>query len=337
LLHQLYAALKSSIVGPEGFHHACNLGLSEPQREVTARLHGLGRPLDITSRNVIAGLSPLVIGIGLKEDLPLALPRRSDLSMKFYEAAGENKLLAEISLRRLGVVRLGTDQLGLFRVQNCRNYCLPALKVLSSWVSCAWQRSGSLKDAKAPNPKPTALESQCLFAFYICPRPVLLVSVVDGEFGNIFPMDLIGPIGHQSFSLALHSTSTGIPFIKHSGRVALSSVPIEQAAVAYALGKNHKIQRADWQRLPFATIKSAAFGLPVPQFSPRVREMQVAQVQTMGTHTLFICDVIEDRRYANGSQLFIVHGFYQSWRKKQQSRPDARLPRAHEPVNASGE
>ena len=337
MVRRLYATVKSSIFGPEGFHHTCNVGLSDPQPEVAVRLHGLGTPLDVTFRNVIAGFSPFTIGIGLERDLGARLTAQCKLSLRFHEAGGANKLLAEIGLRPVDTIPLGREQLSLFAVGNCKNYCSPRLQFLRSYVSRALRRSLSLKRDNASNPKPTALETLCLHAFYICPRPVVLVSVMDGKFGNIFPMDLIGPIGHRSFSLALRSTGAAVPLIEHSRRVALSSIPVEQAAVAYALGKNHKNRSVDWQRLPFATTASGAFELPVPRFSLRVREMQVAAVRRTGSHTLFVCDIVEDRRYSNGQQLFIVHGFYQNWRTKQQStlRANGVLNNRYEAVNGS--
>jgi flavin reductase (DIM6/NTAB) family NADH-FMN oxidoreductase RutF len=337
MVRRLYATVKSSIFGPEGFHHTCSVGLSDPQPEVAVRLHGLGTPLDVTSRNVIAGFSPLTIGIGLERDLGARLPAQCRLSLKFHEAGGANRLLAEIGLRPVDTIPLGREQLSLFAVGKYKNYCSPRLQCLRSYVSRTLRRPLSLKGDNASNPKPTALESQCLYAFYICPRPVVLVSVIDGKFGSIFPMDLIGPIGNHSFSLALHRTSAGVPLIEHSRRVALSSVPMEQAAVAYALGKNHKNLSVDWQRLPFATTTSAAFDLPVPQFSLRVREMQVAAVLRTGSHALFVCDVVEDRRYSNGKQLFIIHGFYQNWRTKLQSmlRANGFLNNGYEVANGT--
>ena len=292
--------------------------MSDPQREVSTQLHGLGRALDITSRNVIAGFNPLVIGIGLEDDPHVTLPPCSNLSMKFFEAKGENKLLAEIGLQPVDTVPLRTGQLSLFRVRNCKNACTPRLYFFGSFMSRAMGCSCSLK-CDGASKRPTALESQGLFAFYICPRPVVLVSVVDGEFGTIFPMDLIGPVGPRSFSLALRSAAAGVSLIERSRCIALASVPPEQAPVAYALGKNHKNNSVDWRQIPFSTTKSAAFGLPVPQFSTRVREMQVAFVRKVGTHTLFVCEVVEDLRYSTGPQLCIVHGFYQSWKNKQQA------------------
>jgi flavin reductase (DIM6/NTAB) family NADH-FMN oxidoreductase RutF len=159
-----------------------------------------------------------------------------------------------------------------------------------------------------------ARELQRVFTFYICPRPVVLVSVADGNQANIFPMDLIGPIGPRHFSLALHSTSTAVPLMERSRRIALSSVPMEQKPLTYAMGKNHKQPNLDCTRLPFPTTPSAAFGLPVPQFSLRVREMEIDEVRTVGSHKLFLAHTVEDEHWADGLQLYFVHGVYQARR-----------------------
>jgi flavin reductase (DIM6/NTAB) family NADH-FMN oxidoreductase RutF len=323
MISQLRAAVKSVVFGRQSLHHSCNVGLRDPQSEVSVWLHGLGDPLDISHRNVIAGINPLTIGIGLKGNLDVRATTRPRLSMKFQERGGEKRLLGEIGLRPVDSIPVGDEQLGLFEVRNCRNYCLPKLQRLRCYLSCACQRLWAPTRGHASGRGPTALESHCLFVFYICPRPVVLVSVAHENAGNIFPMDLIGPIGTRSFSLALHSTGTGVPLIERSRRIALSSVPLEQTSVAYELGKNHKNQRVDWEQVSFTTTTSRAFGLPVPQFSLRVREMQITAVRTIGSHKLFICDMVEDQRYSNASQLFIVHGFYQALRKAERSPCEA--------------
>jgi hypothetical protein len=38
-----------------------------------------------------------------------------------------------------------------------------------------------------------------MFVFYICPRPVVLGGVSDGTRCNVYPMNLMGPIGDGSF------------------------------------------------------------------------------------------------------------------------------------------
>jgi flavin reductase (DIM6/NTAB) family NADH-FMN oxidoreductase RutF len=157
-------------------------------------------------------------------------------------------------------------------------------------------------------------EVHCVFAFYICPRPVVLVSVVDGKFTNTFPMDLVGPVGRQHFSLALHGGSTAVPLLERSRRFALSNIPIEYTSVAYGLGKNHNKESLAMTEIPFETVTSAEFGIPVPRFALRVREMQIETIRTVGSHTMFLASTVADAFLAEGLQFFLVHGFYQAWR-----------------------
>ena len=68
------------------------------------------------------------------------------------------------------------------------------------------------------------------------------------------PMDLIGPIGGQHFCLALHTTSTAIPLIERSRKVAIIGVPVEQTSIAYELGQNHKKTDFSWGKVSFGLI-----------------------------------------------------------------------------------
>jgi len=139
---------------------------------------------------------------------------------------------------------------------------------------------------------------------------------MDGKVCNIFPMDLIGPIDDEAFCLALHNTSAALPLLERSGRIALSSIPIEQKSLAYNLGKNHSKPPFSNDQIPFEAVTSTRFGLPVPRFSLRVREMQIVAIRPMGSHKLLVCKTIEDRFYASGLQLFVIHGLYRSWRER---------------------
>jgi hypothetical protein len=68
--------------------------------------------------------------------------------------------------------------------------------------------------------------------------------------------------------------------------------------------------------MAFATTTSPSFRLPVPQFSLRVREMQIETVRNMGSHKLFLARTIADQQWSDGLQPHFIHGFYQSWRQQ---------------------
>ena len=197
--------------------------------------------------------------------------------------------------------------------------CLPRSVVWRRYLDFARQQR---RVARGPNPPETQMIIRELFAlatFYICPRPVVLVSVADGNACNIFPMDLIGPVGGQHFTLALHGTSTGVPLIERSRKVALIGVPVEQISTAYRLGQNHKKTDFHWNQVPFDLTTSPAFGLPIPEFALNVKEMEIEEVRAMGSHKLFICRTEANHLRCHGLQLSFVHGFYHA--RRQQTQP----------------
>ena len=97
----------------------------------------------------------------------------------------------------------------------------------------------------------------------------------------------------------------------------VSSVPIAQGPVAFQLAANHKRDSVDWEQLPFEKTRSTKFGIPVPVFALRVREMEIETIQRIGSHTLFIARVVRDEERAPGEELCVIHGFYQHWRLRQ--------------------
>lgn len=303
-------AAKRLLLGAADVHQYRPIGLREPQAEVRVWLHGLGEPREVTARNVVVSTRPLTLGIGLESDLQLTTLKRARLSLSFCERQRELRKLGTIDLRASGSLPFADGQLLLFEPLRCENRCVARPWLWARYLYFGYRQWRGRRGSRAPEQQIPASDLHCLFVFYICPRPVVLVSVADGAEANIVPMDLIGSVSKNYFSLALHSTSAAAPLIEHSRRIALSSPPAEYASLAYQLGRNHKEQRIDLDSLPFATRRSAAFGLPVPQFALRIREMEIESVRSVGSYRLFLARVVKDCRLAEGSQFFLVHGFY---------------------------
>jgi len=150
---------------------------------------------------------------------------------------------------------------------------------------------------------------------------VVLVSVMHGDAGNIFPMNLLGPIGNGYIAFALNSSRQAAPFVEKAGRAAFSNVPSEQSEVARQLRGNHRRQSVRWDQLPFETRPSASLGIPVPCFALRVREMEIEAVRKLGSHTLFVARVIRDERRSARPQFTMVHGIYQARRLRIRQSP----------------
>src|ERR1700722_17639150 len=318
MVKQVRKALKAVIFGSASFPQQCSIGLRDPQSEISVWLHGLGSPRDVTQNNVITSARPFTIGIGLERSPDPAEAGGTPLSLLFRERDGEQRLLGVIRLRLNEVTAIGLDRIGFFEILSCTNYCVPRARLWARYLHYGYQRWRS-RAHPGSNVPMVGREVHSVFVFYICPRPVVLVSVVDGNFTNIFPMDLIGPIGGQHFTLALHATSTAVSLMERSRRVALSGVPVEQISIAYALGQNHKKTDFCWNQISFDLTTSPAFGLPIPEFALSVKEMEIEEVRVMGSHKLFICRTEVNHLRSHGLQLSFVQGFYHA--RRQQTQP----------------
>lgn len=309
--------VKRALFGSEDIAQWVAVGLRDPQSEVSVSLHGLGAPRDVTGNNVVTSLRPFVMGIGLESEIELSARAPSGVRLEFREKGHEEKLLGAIGIRAIDTVRLGQQKIGLFESQSVQNCCLPTSQL---WTRLWFDRYRQWRTKGGSDPYNFRMKRRdlySLFVFYVCPRPVVLVTVIHEGKCNIFPMDLIGPTDAGFFLLALRSTSPAVELIRSSRRLALGSVPASRVAIAYELGKHHKKPSIDWSALPFGTVSSSSFGLPVPHFSLRVREMQVEEVRTVGSHTLFLAKQIGDKHWGEGLQLFHVPGFFQTYRQRQ--------------------
>jgi flavin reductase (DIM6/NTAB) family NADH-FMN oxidoreductase RutF len=127
-------------------------------------------------------------------------------------------------------------------------------------------------------------------------------------------MNLFGSVANGYFAFSLNSLRNAAPLVERAGRVALSSIPLECAGLARQLGRNHRLDSANWDELPFRTRASPALRLPIPEFALRVREMEIEAVRKLGSHTLFIARLIRDERLGKSLQFCMIHGIYQAWR-----------------------
>ena len=201
-------ALREIVFGPP-IPQFCTVGLKYPQSEVRVWLRGLGSPLDVTDTNVIVTARPFTVGIGLEAH------SRRGYHQKCPSVHRISVITPGTTLARRNSTLLRRDDL------HRRPGTLPVQGIALNEQMLAQKRGlealpgfcpSATSIAKGPTPPETRMIIRELFAlstFYICPRPVVLVSVVDGNAGNIFPMDLIGPIGGQHFTLALHCNQHG--------------------------------------------------------------------------------------------------------------------------------
>ena len=306
-----YRAIQKIVFGDTFLPQEFFLGFEDPQTEITVWLHGMGSPLDVTRRHSMACAAPLTICIAFDED---EKPDEKDLrclTLKFCERNGQERVLGEIGLKMTTIILEAGLAIVLFEVRSSTNYCLPKMRLLAHYLLHAYSQ---LRKVDPSGMKMSFLERRAAMVMFILPHPVSLVSLADEAGGNIFPMNLMGDLGDGYFAFALKDSRRAAHLVERTGRIALSSVPLSQASLAYQLAVNHTKESIEWDQLPFATKMSATFNIPVPVFTQRVREVEVIKVHNIGSHILFVARIVHDETFSKGLGLSVIHGFYQAWR-----------------------
>jgi flavin reductase (DIM6/NTAB) family NADH-FMN oxidoreductase RutF len=275
------------------------------QQSVSVLLRWTGGEQDVTHNHSVASLKPLIIAIGLNVGETAALEFREN-----------GHILGALRLTRWKSVSTIT----LYRVVDGDHHCLP-------WPWRGWHRwrqeRAAERSRQAPDFRMEPADLQHLMICYICPRPVVLVSVSGAGHFNIFPMDLIGSVDGQ-VALALRTTNISIPVMRDEGRIVLSSLPAGMKTAAYDLSARHRAPLTDPPALPFATRPSSTLRIAAVADALRTRELAIRHAEELGSHIFFIADILSDEPVTEGPQLHHISGFYELYRRWR----DNALPRA---------
>lgn len=281
------------------------VAVAPPQRVMTAVLRWDGQSADVTNDHTVASLVPLTIATSLDAGSHPVLE---------YRDASSDALMGVLRLTRAGSVESDGASIALYHVASGDHRCL-------SWPRRRWNTWLQARAmAKHRHPQQLAMEPdpvQQLMIAYLCPRPVVLVSLQTPDHRNIFPMDLIGPLERGGFyTLALRSTNVSEGVMRDTRRVALSNVPASMKAAVYKLSEHHKKPPADWEGLAFPVRPSREFGIPSVAEALSVRELTIVHSQVIGSHTFFLCRVASDDAPLPGPQLHHTAGFLQAYRRR---------------------
>jgi hypothetical protein len=315
------ALAKKLFFGNTLIPHEFTVALPDPQSEIAVWLCGMGAIREVTNRYTTACCGPLVICISFDKGEDLSRISSPDLSLQFLAKTDQKQLLGTIRLSFYKIVPLDTVDLAMFTVTGSKNYCLPNRLL---WPHHAVQAYRYLWTSLRSANYMTLVEQRAAFVTFIQPHPNALVSLSGQAGANIFPMNLMGDLGHGYFGFALTVKRLAGKLVERYRRIALSNVPISSSGVAYALTPNHRKESADWDQLPFDRKTSPEFNIPFPGFATRVREMEVKQTMDLDicnrrpSHKFFIARIASDQRLSAELGANVIHSFYQCWRLRGQ-------------------
>jgi flavin reductase (DIM6/NTAB) family NADH-FMN oxidoreductase RutF len=313
LVTQCRKAVQRVVFGDSLLPQEFFLGFEDPQTEVAVWLAGMGALLDVTRRHSMACAAPFTVCVAFDGDRRFSKNGVGELSLKFCEREGQGRLLGEIGLRMIEVISVSGMDVVLFEARSSTNYCLPKVRLGAHYLLHSYIQRRSVDTSGM---KMSFLERRAAMVMFIRPHPVSLVSLVGDGGGNIFPMNIMGDLGSGYIAFALKDSRRAAHLVERAGRIAVSSVPLNQAPLAYQLAVNHTKEFIEWDQLPFTMRMSNTCSIPVPAFAQRVREVEVERVHRIGSHTFFVGRVVGDQFLADGLGLCVIHGFYQAWRMR---------------------
>lgn len=311
--HDIYRTIRKVALGKTDLPQACDIELSYPQNEVIVRFVGLGAPRDVTQLHSVACAVPFTYCIGFETSAAAQLTRGKDFGLEFCDRRDEAHMLGLVKLRFAKTLKAGNCCLALFEAMECHNFCISGYRQCAHRIFDTYK---SWKDRRPDKEKVPALEARCNGVTFICPRPVVLVCVVDGSRGNLFPMNLLGDLGENYFGFALNSRKSVSPLAKRLGRLTVSTVPLNKKTLIRQLGKNHYRELLSWEELPVTLRQSNGFTIPAPEFAIRTKELQIIETQSLGSHDFFLAKVVQSAATPD-QEFHMIHGYYSAYRARQ--------------------
>jgi flavin reductase (DIM6/NTAB) family NADH-FMN oxidoreductase RutF len=282
------------------------------QRQVRVVLESDGNDCDVTRAVFPAALKPFTIGLDLGTEVTDRLSVPAHATLRFEDATNA-AVIGHIVVRTSQSLNLD-PAIGLFRPTGAT---MPGeLALYRAWRHFLAWRHTHAGARTSHNLQMSYPDLRALNVFYVLPRPVFLVSVADGERSNMFPMDLVAPVGADSFLLALRRTSPSVETMCACRRVVVSGAPATFKEIAYRLGSHHKKSSIDWATLPFALVSSTEFGIPRPVDATIVRELQIEQFHEISSHMLFQSRIVSQQVTSDAPQLCHVSDMYARWRQR---------------------
>ena len=298
------------IAGGESLRHRPVALRPAEQQPVRAFVRSTAGQRDVTAQLFPISLSPLLLGLARSTEAPPA----GAVDIGFRDAVS-GEWLGLLELVPAGQIMLDGRTLDLLHPTASRVSCASPATLLWRY-GLAW-RQNQLNARRPHSFRMSLPDLKALNLFYMMPRPVHLVSVLHKRAGNIFPMDLVGPLGDDLFLLALRLTSPSIEPICAGGRIVVSGAPAAMKEAAYQLGLHHKAPMVDWDGLPIQVAPSPLFGVPAPVAALGLRELEVRHFQPVGSHMLFVTSVAGFSHRREEAQFCHVSDMYARWRTAQ--------------------
>jgi len=253
--------------------------------------------IDVTQQHYLLCLEPLVFGVWLEKGVTINTHDKIEL---LFTDKISGKYIARLSLAYVDSITNDYGALFLLKAEKSKTYHLNFFATYLLYFKFYKKPQLSFQQVKG------------FAAAYSHPRKVSIISFKQGDYYNIFPMDLLGDITTSDltnyYAFGLRHTNNALPKIIETGRVVVSEVSFKQKNQIYALGSNHQKLPPAVDLLPFEVIQSKNFGFYVPEWADSYKEVRITSTINLGSHML-LWGQVENKQVLNASagNLFHIH------------------------------
>jgi hypothetical protein len=290
------------LFGDAGIKEYATINIDGDIREKVYLRFADGETVDISRSHYVLCLTPIVFGVWLEKGQKIP-DEKAKCRMYFRE--GVCPPGADPGTGALAVVRL--DPVDKIEEENGSLFLFKLSAVRIHHISFLRARLIFSKYYKKPGLSFFKLKG--FVAAYSYPRRVRVVSFREGEYFNIFPMDLLGDIRQAGrFALGLRHTNTTLARIIGAKKVVVSEFPFARKDTIYRLGSHHSSSPPSIGELPFGVIETQTFGFWVPEWVESYKEIKILKTINLGSHMLMWGEpVAESRIRTETPHLYHIH------------------------------
>ena len=262
-----------------------------------------GSVIDISKLHWLLCLEPIVFGVWLNKADVISIGAATKFRMYIAESSGDDFKIAKGNA--LAIITLGY----LDKIEEIDGtlYLLQLLK--SKICHLSFFKTFLLFFKYYKKPKLSFKKYKSLIAAYSYPRRVRIISFQQGDYFNIFPMDLLGEIPHSGkYVFGLRHTNVAFPKIIESKKIVVSEVPYIYKDTIYNLGKHHSSGPPSPDALPFQLQQTENFKFFIPEWADSYKEIQILKTKKLGSHILLWGHILheKDLRGSTGN-LYHIH------------------------------
>ncbi|MEN0052184.1 MAG: hypothetical protein AAGC65_00875 [Mucilaginibacter sp.] len=232
---------------------------------------------EVSQNQWLLCLNPAVFGVWLPGQNNIKHLQKARYSMFFttVSASGKEKTIAALTLDFFENI---SDEAGVLVLLKVKAGRIHHLNLFSTRL---------LYNKYYKKPQTSFEQLKAFSSAYSYPRRVRIISFKEGDYYNIFPMDLLGEIKPgNKYVFGLRHTNTALAKIIQTGKIIVSEVPFEYKDTIYKLGSHHSSGAPPVEKLPFKVIESEQFGFYVPDWVNSYKEISIIKTINLGSHML---------------------------------------------------